>query len=716
MKLSIWRWSHLVLAVASLIFILSASITGAILSFDPLCHSSGLHYDYQKPISTSIDYLRKEYLEVFKLEKNSYGEWIADVMTDEGDNIQILVNPNTGENLGSPIEQSAFFKDVTALHRSLFMGTIGRWLMTISAIALALITISGLFIVAQKMGGWFKFFGKLKKDNASPYYHTILGRYSFLLILLISVSGAILFLDDNWIKNESIPDLEAYLEDVEEPEVIVPLQKIKIFNMPLSEVKKIEFPFSDDVADAFIIETAKETMVVNQYTGEVHQSVVKESYVQTEELLFGIHTGHNMGYYWPIILLFGSLSILYFIYSGLTIAIKRWKAKFKNKIAAVEAEIVLFVGSENGATWAFAKCIHDEILKQGGKIYTIGMDQKLKFPKAKEVLIFTSTYGLGEAPANARKFLANHIELFTEGVSYSIVGFGSKQYDDFCKYAFDLQEQLKRTKAKEFIPIHTIDNKNAQQFISWASRYQQMKGLKNIEVKVQVNQSKTFKYKVLRNTYNSLSSEYFILELRGSSKVKSGDLISIIAPESPFARQYSIAKTDSHTITLYIRKHEMGVCSSYLSGLNEGDVIRGWIDENPAFHFRTNHAAICIGNGTGLAPFIGFLHEQKEQDIEVIWGTRTIQESNLILSHLNISKESLTLCYSREEGIEKRYASNYFIENISLYFEKIKDGAIVYICGALQMEKDIKNALSNYAIEKGIDPSSILINVKSDCY
>lgn len=716
MKLSIWRWSHLVLAVASLIFILSASITGAILSFDPLSHSSGLHYDNQKPISNSIDSLREEYLEVFKLEKNSYGEWIADVMTNEGVNIQILVNPNTGENLGSPIEQSSFFKDVTALHRSLFMGTIGRWLMTISAIALALITISGLFIVAQKMGGWIKFFGKLKKDSASPYYHTLLGRYSFLLILLISISGAVLFLDDNWKKNESIPDLEAYLEDVEEPKVIIPIQKLKVFNMPLSEVKKIEFPFSDDVADAFIIETAKKTMVVNQYTGEVHQSVDKESYVQTEALLFGLHTGQNMGYYWPIILLFGSLSILYFIYSGLSIAIKRWKSKFKNKIAASEAEIVLFVGSENGSTWAFAKSIHDKILKQGGKIYTLGMDQKVRFPKAKEVLLFTSTYGLGEAPANARKFLANQIELFTEGVNYSIVGFGSKQYDDFCKYAFDLQEQLKSTKAREFIPIHTIDNKNAQQFIAWASQYQQTKGLNSIEVNIKVKNTKTVKFKVLKNTYNSISSEYFLLELKGSSKVKSGDLLSIVAPESPFARQYSIAKTDKHTITLYIRKHELGVCSSYLSGLTEGDVIRGWIDDNPAFHFQTNQAAICVGNGTGLAPFIGFLSEQREQNIEVIWGTRTIKESNLILSQLDISKEALTLCYSREEGIEKRYASNYFIENLPRYFEMIKEGAIVYICGALQMERDIKNALSNYAIEKGIDPSSILINVKSDCY
>ena len=110
MKISVWRWSHLVLAVASLLFILSASITGAILTFDPLSHQTTGSVDQSQPIYKTIEALKEEYSEVFKIEKNTYGEWVADIMTDEGESQQILVHPVTGENLGQPQEQLKFSK------------------------------------------------------------------------------------------------------------------------------------------------------------------------------------------------------------------------------------------------------------------------------------------------------------------------------------------------------------------------------------------------------------------------------------------------------------------------------------------------------------------------------------------------------------------------------------------------------------------------------
>ena len=97
MKLSIWRSSHLVLAVASLLFILSASITGAILSFDPLSHSNAGSYDQNQPVFKTIEAVKSQYLEVFKLEKNTYGEWVADVMDEQGNSLQVLINPLTGQ-------------------------------------------------------------------------------------------------------------------------------------------------------------------------------------------------------------------------------------------------------------------------------------------------------------------------------------------------------------------------------------------------------------------------------------------------------------------------------------------------------------------------------------------------------------------------------------------------------------------------------------------
>ncbi len=713
MKLSIWRSSHLVLAVASLLFILSASITGAILSFDPLSHSNAGSYDQNQPVFKTIEAVKSQYLEVFKLEKNTYGEWVADVMDEQGNSLQVLINPLTGQNLGTPKEQSTFFKEITAFHRSLFMGTAGRWVIVITSICLTLITITGLFLVAQKLGGWLKFLTKVKKDESAPYYHTVLGRYSFIIILIISVSGILMFLKDYWNPATEVIELDPFLDDASRDQELTYAQ-FKVFQVPLSDVMKVEFPLTPDPEDAFIIETKKDAAVIHQQTGEIVDSYQKDAKGNLYTFLFNLHTGHNMGY-WPIILLIACLNIIFFIYSGLLITFKRWNAKFKNKINAKDAEIILFVGSENGSTWQFAKSFHEALLEQGKRIRTVGLQENEHYPKLKELIIFTSTYGIGEAPYNGKNFVDQLKNNSFENVSYSILGFGSKQYSDFCQYAFTINDQLKQTPANEFIPIQTVDNKNIQQFNNWVASYKEKSGLQNLNASLKLKKHKTYNFKVLSNSYIDSSSEYFILQIEVNKGFKSGDLISILAPDTTFARQYSVAKTGKNMLSIYVKKHELGWCSSYLSALKKGDILKGWIQRNENFRLTTHQPVIAIGNGTGIAPFIGFENEKKTKDLKIIWGTKTKQEKALIEQIFPNYTENWTICYSREAE-EKTYASTYFIQNIESYASEIKKGSLLYICGALQMEKDLKKALSDYAIQKGFSPDELLKNVRSDCY
>src|SRR5690606_10379031 len=106
---------------------------------------------------------------------------------------------------------------------------------------------------------------------------------------------------------------------------------------------------------------------------------------------------------WAIILGIASLNILFFIYSGFAITLKRKSVKIKNKWKAKEAEIVLLVGSENGSTLHFAQKFHQELLGKNLKSYWTEMDNYETFPAAQKIIVMTSTYGLGDAPSNAKQ-------------------------------------------------------------------------------------------------------------------------------------------------------------------------------------------------------------------------------------------------------------------------------------------------------------------------
>ena len=96
------------------------------------------------------------------------------------------------------------------------------------------------------------------------------------------------------------------------------------------------------------------------------------------------------------------------------------------------------------------------------------------FPKAKELIILTSTHGKGEAPSNARHFLQlfSKINQPKKPIRYSIVGFGSTYYPDFCKFAIDIQQACKENaNFEEKIPLHKVNQQSNRDFNRWVNKW-----------------------------------------------------------------------------------------------------------------------------------------------------------------------------------------------------------------------------------------------------
>lgn len=160
-----------------------------------------------------------------------------------------------------------------------------------------------------------------------------------------------------------------------------------------------------------------------------------------------------------------------------------------------------------------------------------------------------------------------------------------------------------------------------------------------------------------------------------------------------------------------------GVCSSYLSRAQPGDMVHGVIRETTAEGFRLPEDAarpiIMVGPGTGLAPFRGFLQERAAQiaggarpgEAMLFFGCRHPGQDFIYAPELEGWAERgvmrLHTAFSRAGG-RKVYVQDLIREQAGPVWRLLERGAIVYVCGdGSRMEPDVRRALSDMAREHG---------------
>src|SRR4051812_37785370 len=103
MTISIWRYSHLALAVSSFLFIALASVTGVILAFDPVIQKVQPYRagDFDKiTIAEAVSTIKKSYPDVSEITVDANGFLIVHATNAKGKALQMYVNPRTGKQTG----------------------------------------------------------------------------------------------------------------------------------------------------------------------------------------------------------------------------------------------------------------------------------------------------------------------------------------------------------------------------------------------------------------------------------------------------------------------------------------------------------------------------------------------------------------------------------------------------------------------------------------
>ncbi|MFT5892448.1 MAG: sulfite reductase (NADPH) flavoprotein alpha-component [Dokdonia sp.] len=734
MILSIWRYSHLILAISSALFLIIASVTGVILAFEPISDTLqpyGVSNLRDVSIDQTISVLKNTYDEVLEVEITPSDFVIASVVTKDGDNHTAYLHPVTGAILGKPTERSRIFSFTTNLHRSLFLKGIGRFFVGFVSLLLCFITVTGFILLVQRQGGILKIFRKVQERNFNQRYHVILGRWLLLPILILAATGVYLSAEKFSLLPESTieHDWNNIPEPTNEENKNVDFAVFK--NTSLSEVRKITFPFSDDAEDYYEVALRDKEILVHQYTGAVISEVSYPFVTLASRWSLQLHTGQG-SVLWSLILLVASGSLLFFMYSGFAMSLKRRK-KTKGLVSLVSTdkdtcEYIILVGSETGNTHAFTTTACKALNKEGKTVFMSPLNEYTTYEKARYVFIFTATYGDGDAPSNARNFEKRVAEVTPiNTLKFSVLGFGSSLYPQYCRFAILVDGLLH--KHPSFIPIMPlvkVDDQEETMLKAWVSdcNIQTKMSLQIDASVVKEKEKKTHTFTVVEKTAVN-TDVTFLLRLKSEKTVKfqSGDLLEITPEGEQKARQYSVAKVNENMV-LSVRKHDQGKCSSYLSTLELGNIICGALEKNKKFHFPKHASSvICIANGTGIAPFLGMMEENTAKiPMHVFWGGRTrdsfaLYEESMLSALSRKRIQSYMNAYSREG--DKQYVQDILTDDTALIKEVLATGGTIMICGSLAMQHAVLDVLEHISKEQLKRPLHDFENNKqilTDCY
>lgn len=719
--------------IATLLVVLLA-ISGAVLSLDPALErlDATVPADGRISVAALAGRVAQHYPGVEQIERNPSGSIIV-YYTQNGQPGVDRVDPLSGQGIAS-YAPSAFSRWMKDLHRSLLADMPGRAVVGITALVMLLLCISGALLLVKRVGGW-RYIGRPLRGNLTQRWHAQVGRFVVLGLLLSALTGIYMsaatfgFISDGMQSEADFPQEKA-------GGPAAPISALPaLLATDLNDLRELVYPNPNDPTDVYSLRTAQGEGYVDQASGALLSYRAHDNVRRTYELIYQLHTGEGL---WWLGLLLGLCALSVPLMSA-TGALTWWQRRqSKPRIAhnggAQSADTIVLVGSENNSTWGFANVLHEALRQAGLRVHTASMNQLApQYRSAERLFILTSTYGDGDAPSSANQFLTRLAKAkVNPRLGFAVLGFGDRQFPQFCKFAKDTQAALLARGLRPLLAFETIDRQSTPAFARWGSavgrlidreltllhtpkppRTDSFQLVERIDYGEQVDAPTS----ILRFTAPARSGAVGrLIRLFGGNRLphfEAGDLVGIVPPGSPIPRFYSLATGSSDgVLEICVRRHPEGLCSRFLHGLKVGDRIDGFIQLHPDFRPASGKApVILIGAGTGIGPLAGFIrHNEGKHPMYLYWGGRDPASDFLYEPELNqyLADGRLTQLHAAFSRIQDgAYVQDRVVDDATQMRRLIESGAQVLVCGSRAMANSIIKVLDEILAPLDLDVSTL---------
>ncbi|MFT6914671.1 MAG: sulfite reductase (NADPH) flavoprotein alpha-component [Motiliproteus sp.] len=742
------RKFHSLAGLLATLLVILLSITGAVLAVNPALERAQARVAGTASISVAelTAKLASDYPGAEQIQRSPSGSIVVYFYDGERTGAD-RIDPLTGITLG-PYSTSPIMVWVKNLHRSYLLDTPGRVAAGIGALFMLLLTLSGAFMLANRLGGWRHIFRPIQGPFGQRL-HAQAGRIALLGLLLSATTGLYM----SAVTFELIPGDQAaepaFPETVHGGVPAAAHNLAALKTIPVTELRELVYPYPKDSNDVYSVTTAQGSGFVDQSSGQLLSFQPHSRTQKLYELIYSLHTGEGL---WWLGLLLGlsALSVPLMTWTGIGIWWQRRQSATtidtiaNNNSAPRLADSLILVGSESNSTWGFAKTLHDALNQAGHRVHTTSMNClesclesrfESHYPQAKRLFILTATYGDGDAPASANRFLARLESMIESSESpqlpVAVLGFGDRQFPQFCGFAKKVEAALAARGWPQLLPLETINRQSPQEFARWGNAVAEVLGIElTLEHSPTHPRSTTLalvervdygaavqaptavlRFKALENGRSDLLSR-----LRGRTglpQFEAGDLVGILPPDSDVPRFYSLASASTDgVLEICVRQHPGGLCSGFLHALAKGDTIEAFIKFNPSFRPAFGKAPIVlIGAGTGIGPLVGFIrHNIAHHPMHLYWGGRSPQSDFLYEPELNGYLQdkrltSLHAAFSRAE--ERAYVQDKIAVDGAELRRLIEMDAQILVCGGRNMANSVMAALDEVIAPLGIDVQTL---------
>jgi sulfite reductase (NADPH) flavoprotein alpha-component len=711
------RKIHSLPGLVATVLVAVVGITGAILSVDPTAERMGTTIPARLHVAELAERVRTHYPGAEQIQRTPSGAIIVYYQTGSGAGAD-QVDPSSGSRI-RPYTPSAFLRWVKQLHRSLLLDTTGRIATGVTAVVMLVLCVSGLILLAHRVGGW-RALARPLHGSRSQRWHAEVGRIAVAGLLVSAITGTYMsaatfgFVSDG---TQDEPDFP--LTSGGPPAPVGQLSALVATNV--ADLRELVFPEPGDAAAVYTLRTTQGDGYVDPSSGALLAFRAHSGTRDMYELIYRLHTGEGL-WWFGLMLGICALTSPWMAATGATVWWQRQRAKprISGNSPARSAEILVLVGSENNSTWGFARVLHDALRNAGRRVCTESMNQaSFQDGPARLVFVLTATYGDGGAPASADQFLTRLAQRPPDPATrFAVLGFGDRQFSKFCQFARDVDAAFRAQGCQQALELVTINRQSSQEFARWGVAVGDILGIELklehtpvhprtyplcLQERIDYGREESEPTVVLRFVAAPASApDGLVNRLFTRDRLphfEAGDLVGIIPPGSAMPRFYSLASgAGNGMLEICVRKQAGGMCSTYLHGLKVGDRIEAFIQPNPQFRPASGKSAvILIGAGTGIGPLAGFIRNNTgKYPMYLYWGGRDPESDFLYEPELKnyLADARLTqlhTAFSRVgNGVRVQTRLTEDAENMR---KLIGSGGQILVCGSSAMAHSVRMAL-----------------------
>lgn len=723
------RKLHSTPGLIAALLLLVISLTGSVLSLFPALDRAAARAATGIDVATLASRVTARLPGVETLVREPSGSIIAYHLVGEEQRAS-LVDAATGDAVAA-YQPSAVQRWVKNLHRRLLLGDAGRVATGLSAASLLVIVLSGLALLARRMGGWRQLSGPVR-GSPLQRLHNETARLALAGLVLSAATGLLMSLASFGLLPEG-GGADPTFGVRPSAATTLPLDRMPALRaVDLSQLVQLKLATAGDPGDVIELQTTEGAGAIDPATGTWLAFAALDGWQRLHATARMLHTGDGL---WWLGLLLGasSLPVPLLAVTGLLL----WRLRraglprLAGNAPAPTADTVLLVGSETNTTWAFAEALHAALARAGLRVHTAAMNElAVRYPQATRLLVLTATYGDGEAPESARLFTARLARLqASTGLSFAVLGFGDRQFPRYCAFAQQVHAALAARGFEALRDPGTVDRQSESEFRQWCDWLGLKLGVA-LDIQYTPRLARTTPLQLVSRTDYGADPQTRAAVLRfvplatapgwrswlGASKLppfETGDLLGVVPPDGAAPRYYSLASAAADGIAeICVRRQQGGLCSTYLTGLQPGAAIQAFVRPHPDFRPIAGEApVILIGAGTGIGPLIGFIrHNPPQRPMYLYFGARDAEDGFLYRDELqglvgDRRLQALTTAFSR--SVERAYVQDRLVTDAQRLRALVGQGAQVMVCGGRKMAEGVASAWDRILAGTGLSVAQL---------